>query len=164
MSEIRCIGCIDPITKFIELSRNPSILCSDCRRFEGQYSSEIQFSKFRTDSKNEKKVNAKLWAITSKYALKLSKTLSPNLSKVKFSNIKGAGNMNDKLKSIFDGSDKKKEIFKVLRSLYKSTLSGPEKIKYLQNRGGVFTKIGDFFEMLEIALESHLYMERNSKQ
>ena len=102
--------------------------------------------------------------MTSKYAIKLSTTLSSKLSKLKFTKIKGGTSMMEKLKKIFDNSNKQKEIYKTLRSLYKSNLSGAEKIAYLLNRGDVFTKIGEFFEMVEINLESHLFTERNAKQ
>jgi hypothetical protein len=163
MADTKCPGCIDPITKFIELNRNPTSLCEDCRRFEGLYSNETPaWNKNMYDTKSDKKPNSQIWNLTYKYAMKIARSLSTNIKNFRFGKVKGGISMWEKLKKIFGKSDKQKEIYKIFRSLHKSSLQPEEKIKYLKSKGDVYSKIGEFFEGLEIAVESCLFNERNA--
>ena len=104
MSTLKCAGCIDPITKFIELHRNPSILCDDCQKSENLYSNEIACIGQNPEIKPEKKLKktAKLWNTTLKYSVKLGRSLNPNFQNFKFRRIKSTALIMDKLKKIFD--------------------------------------------------------------
>jgi hypothetical protein len=74
---------------------------------------------------------------------------------------KGFSTIMNKLKRIFEKSTQKSKIVKKIKNLYKHDLPKEEKIKFLKNMEGVFIDLANFYEALEIVVESYVVTERS---
>ncbi|OMJ74673.1 hypothetical protein SteCoe_26352 [Stentor coeruleus] len=159
MTETKCIGCADPVLRFIELHNNPSILCSSCRK-----STNYLSSNFTTDadsSKPDKKSDVQLWNQLYKYSIKFLRSFSPSYAGIQMTKAKGFSTIMNKLKRIFEKSMQKSKIVKKIKYLYKHELPKEEKINFLKNMEGVFLELANFYEAFEIVLESYVVTERS---